>query len=336
MRIYRSVITALGGLALISTGTVALAGSCGVGGPCNTGTVVQNFGTPQYDPTLVQVHQPFGHLSSVNYRRSPSVSITRVHGVASQAGLTDAPSGFTSGCHPTTTQYCRQNAGTPVNVQLNATPQATPVVRSPIVQQSFAAPVIRSAPSVDLSKFQSRQYGSTAMTPGTAYVPTSIVNRNPADAQAVLNSGRTVAQSTVLGGQAPGFSNTFSSSVSTSNVSSVSSGPVIATPPSGVPVSSVGPDGTYWEQVSGPTMFGDTLATKVVCKRPAPRIAAPAPVRVVHPVYRVPVPVRYPVPVTCAPAKVKAPSFGGFKRGGFNPALANTSRYGGFGSRWIQ
>ena len=227
MRIYRSVMTAIGGLALISTGTVALAGSCGVGGPCNTGTVVQHFGAPQYDPTLVQVHQPFGHLSSVNYRRSPSVSITRVHGVASQAGLTDAPSGFTGGCHPTTTQYCRQNAGTPVNIQLNASPQFTPVAQP---QASFAAPVLRSAPSVDLSKYQSRQYGSTSLTPGTAYVPTSIVNRNPADAQAVLNSGRTVAQSTVLGGQAPGFTQTTNA--------------VIATPPSGVPVSSVGPDGT--------------------------------------------------------------------------------------------
>ena len=58
--------------------------------------------------------------------------------------------------------------------------------------------------------------------------------------------------------------------------------------------SNVAADGTYWEKVSGPTAFGDTVATSVICKRQVQQ-------RVVRPVVGVPVPVRVPVtvPQTC-------------------------------------
>ncbi len=330
MRIYSSVIAVLSSLTFVSTGSVAFAGGCGIGGACNPGVVVNNFGTPDFDPMSVNIHQPFGHLNSIQYRQSPNVSITRVHGIIPQAAITDAPTGFSGGCHPTSTQYCRQNVGTPVSLRLNAAP--TPQVSAPLNTR----PVVQTAPQYESSRYQSRQYGDTGLTPGTAYIPTSIVNRNPADAQAVLNSGRTVAQSLSLGGQAPNNSMISSARYSSNTISQ--SGPVIATQPSGVPASPVAPDGTYWEQVSGPTMFGNTLATKVVCKRRAPRSVV-TPVQVVRPIVRVPVPVRYPVPVSvpvgCAPAH--AASFG--------PTFASGPRFGagfgghgqiGGGSRWVQ
>jgi len=236
---------------------------------------------------------------------------------------------------------------------LNAAP--TPIVSAPapiVSAPVYSAPVTQS---YDASKYQSRQYGSTDLTPGTAYIPTSIVNRSTADAQAVLNSGRTVAQSRTLGGTAPiATSSSYNtSSYGTSGFNSVSNtsgpiiarGPVVATAPSGVPASPVGPDGTYWEQVSGPTLFGNTLATKVVCKRHAPRpVAVQQRVQVVRPIVGVPVPVRYPVPVpvTCAPAhgKLKAPVFTGRHNGFAHHAAQHTNlgqnlRYGA-ASRWIQ
>jgi len=56
--------------------------------------------------------------------------------------------------------------------------------------------------------------------------------------------------------------------------------------------SSVANDGTYWEKVSGPTSFGNTRATSVICKRKLPT-------QVVNPVIGVPVPVPVPVQAGC-------------------------------------
>jgi len=60
------------------------------------------------------------------------------------------------------------------------------------------------------------------------------------------------------------------------------------------PAQSFGPRVGQWEKVSGPTAFGDTIATSVICKRKVPT-------RTVNPVVGVPVPVRVPVAVqqTC-------------------------------------
>ena len=57
----------------------------------------------------------------------------------------------------------------------------------------------------------------------------------------------------------------------------------------GTYASQVGVDGTYWEKVSGVTMFGDTVATSVICKRKLPT-------QTVNPVVGVPYPVPTPVP----------------------------------------
>ena len=62
----------------------------------------------------------------------------------------------------------------------------------------------------------------------------------------------------------------------------------------GTYASNVGADGTYWEKTSGPTFFGDTLATQVICKRQLPT-------QVVNPVVNVPYAVPTPVATTCGP-----------------------------------
>ena len=67
--------------------------------------------------------------------------------------------------------------------------------------------------------------------------------------------------------------------------------------------SSVGQDGSYWEKVSGPTSFGSTVATSVICKRQLPS-------RVVNPVVGVPVPVPTPVQQGCATAQLPAGRYG--------------------------
>ena len=57
--------------------------------------------------------------------------------------------------------------------------------------------------------------------------------------------------------------------------------------------SRVGADGTYWEQVSGVTALGNTVATSVICKRALP-------VQTVNPQVGVPFPVPVPVADNCA------------------------------------
>jgi len=64
----------------------------------------------------------------------------------------------------------------------------------------------------------------------------------------------------------------------------------------GTYASNVGADGSYWEKVSGPTAFGDTIATQVICKRKLPT-------QVVNPVVNVPYAV--PTPVYCGPTPHK-------------------------------
>jgi len=67
--------------------------------------------------------------------------------------------------------------------------------------------------------------------------------------------------------------------------------------------SSVGHDGTYWEKVSGPTSFGNTVATSVICKRKLPT-------QVVNPVIGVPTPVPVPVQQGCETVKVPGGRYG--------------------------
>lgn len=112
----------------------------------------------------------------------------------------------------------------------------------------------------------------------------------------------------------------------------VNSGPVKTT--TGLYASAVAPDGTYWEKTSGPTVFGSTIATQVICRRQLPT-------KTVRPVVGVPtaVPVPVALPVGCVPGPHAHPS--GQMHGqlagaphGYAKKPAMGGRYGASGSRW--
>lgn len=310
------------------------------GGNCNSGNcavpvqVMPSF-APEFGPMTIRTQNPMGHLRSIDFQRAPNVSITRIHGMAPTAGLSDAPSGFTNGCHPTSTTYCRQDAGVPVQVQLNQ-PAPAPVVQySPPPAPVMAAPseprVVRIGGGYDPSKFTPRVYGDATLVPGIAHVPTSIVDRDPVRAQQVLDSGRTIPQPVVVPGTgtAPNMSmvarpapmmappmmprvHVMAPRFAAAPFMPVPvMGPMMGMGPrfgqAGAPIlqqsgpmagsfgSTVGADGTYWEKVSGPTAMGDTIATSIICKRKLPT-------RVVNPIINVPVPVPVAVPQGCETA----------------------------------
>lgn len=320
---------AVSGLGLIATSTPALAGGCGFGSTapyCNAGVTVNQGAGPSFGPMSVNIQQPMGHLRSVNYQRAPHTSITRVHGLTEPAALSDFPSNFTNGCNPTSTAYCRQDLGTPVNVEFNA-----PV--APALNIPLAPRVTQFGGGYDASKFIPRTYGDNTLTPGIAYLPSSYVNRNPADAAAVLaqnghttagyNSGPINFSAPAPSYTAPSFATpsfatpsfaapSFGTSVAAAPVaptalslaggvgaprgnylgSVVTGTTTTASSPSSNAISDVDGSGGYWEQVSGLTMFGDTVATSVVCRRQAPQQTQ----QVVSPVYGVPTPVPTAVP----------------------------------------
>ena len=82
--------------------------------------------------------------------------------------------------------------------------------------------------------------------------------------------------------------------------------------------SNVAADGTYWEKVSGPTAFGDTVASTVICKRKLQT-------RTVRPVVGVPVPVRVPVTV---PQSCQTVGHQGLRHAPHGPVAVPTGRYG--------
>ena len=331
MRIKVLTVAAVSSLSLIASAAPALAGGCMNGAPsCNVGVKVIPSAPAHFGPMTVHTAHPMGHLRQVDFQRAPNVSITRVHSMMPTASLSDAPSGFTGGCHPTSTQYCRANVGTPVSVNM----APAPVIATPYVAP--AAPVV-SAPvytgrtytgqGYDASKFAPRQYGDDTFVPGIAHVPTSYVDRSPTNAQAALNSGRAVTQPLANGGMTPAYGmdapamgrvtlpGTYSAAPAMGRVTlpgTYASGPAMgmsraviggqATAPvltqNGTYASNVGADGTYWEKTSGPTMFGNTMATQVICKRKLPT-------QVVNPVVNVPYAVPTPVP-TCGPGAYAA------------------------------
>lgn len=378
----------LGALSATVMAAPAFAGGNCANGNCGSSVQVMPGYAPQFGPMTVRTENPMGHLRSVNFQRSPNVSITRIHGMAPTAGLSDAPSGFTGGCHPTSTTYCRQSAGVPVQVEFNA---PAPVYRpAPVVQAPAAPRVVRIGGGYDPSKFAPRTYGDASLVPGIAYLPTSKVVRDPAAAQQVLDTGRTRPQDVVIPGtgtaphmgmvqtqsapygglnlpgtfnpqasfslnlpgtfqpqqrrslnlpgtfqpqqrrslnlpgtfspgqvapvqqmsnrtymaapqmRAPGLTNAQGLSLAPTRVGpsyGQPSTPVLqqSGPMAGSYGSSVAGDGTYWEKVSGPTAFGSTVATQVICKRKLPT-------QTVNPVIGVPVPVPVPVQQGCQTA----------------------------------
>jgi len=314
MRIKVSVLAALSGLSLAALSTPAFAGACGFGasGNCNVGVNVIPSEAPHFGPMTINNVNPMGHLRTIDFQRAPNVSITRIHGMAPTASLADAPSSFTGGCHPSSTQYCRANAGTPV-----APVYSAPVISAPVISAPVQTLRSWTGQGYNPSNFQPRQYGDNTFTPGIAHIPTSIVDRSPVNAQTILNSGRTVPQPVVSASNFSGSSlvtlpRTMSPSFSSA---APSFGPLPSAPVSvgnGTFASNVAPDGTYWEKTSGVTTFGNTIATQVICKRQLPRqtvnpvvnIPVPVPTRVVNPVIGVPVAVPTAVPVStpaCSP-----------------------------------
>lgn len=330
MRKVIKVSAVLGGLSLSLISSSALAGNCGYGvtGPnCAPSVVTHPAPSLNVDPMHVYANGPMGHLRTVQYLGTPSVNITRVHGTHNAPMLSDAPSGFTGGCTPESTQYCRQSA-----------PTAMPQIAQPVVQQPYIATpapqivapqpterIVAIGGGYDPSKFIPRTYGSNELTPGIAHIPTSIVDRSHANATAVLNGGMTQPQPIVSGGTVPHPSMmtgsvarsvtmppTMSRSITMPPTRSYSGGNVIGSVSNMVPMApqtnvypgSMNSNGTYYEKVSGPTTMGGMQATQVICARQAPQV------RVQSPIIGVPSPVPTPVPSVCqsVPVGPMAPS----------------------------
>lgn len=375
--LLKTTLLCVSGLGLFAASTPAHAGGCGFGvnpALCNTGVTVNPGTGPVFGPTSVNVHQPMGHLRSVNFQRAPNVSVTRVHGMMDSADLSDYPSSFSGGCHPTSTAYCRQDAGVPVNVEFNA-PQApqfgnvnfqpvmpsmpAPIVSMPAPIMTMPAPrTVAIGGGYDPSKFIPRTYGDNTFTPGTVYAPTSFINRNPADAARVLanNGYSTGSYSTGSYGQMNLSAPLMSSQLVSGSLAAPIAAPAMpaatmglsgtsmlagglpapamggmpgganylgsvvtgqtttgSAAPSANAITGVDGSGGYWEKVSGLTMFGDTVATSVVCRRQAPQTTA----QVVSPVYGIPQPIPTPVPQYIdVPYKVR----GNFMPQGCRPA----------------
>ena len=317
----KSIMGAVSVLGLLSLGGAANAGHCN-GPDCRPGISYIQGPPLQFGPVTVQDNRPMGHLRSIQFQRSPHISIMRVHSLEAGPGLSDAPVAFTGGCHPESTQYCRQDAGIPVDVELFDAPQPAATYSR---QVSIPTTYSYSSQQVDHSLFQPRQYGDAGFVPGIAHIPTSIVDRSVENADRALNSGRTIPQPYVSGGYAPrpsmmrqGIGSipaapapAYSQQVGIPETYAFQPQPQSLPAPrysagglAGAPVlqnngtygSTVGADGTYWEKVSGPTFFGDTMATQVICKRKVET-------QVVNPVVGVPVP-------TCDTAQPHAPHQG--------------------------
>jgi len=207
MRNMLKVAAIFGGLSVSLVSTSAIAGGCGYGmsGPnCAPNVVTHPGGSPGIDPMHVYSEAPMGHLRSVQFLGTPSVNITRIHGMAGAANLSDAPTSFTNSCTPESTQYCRQGgAVAPAPVMARPAPviaQPAPMIAQPA---PVAERVVYVGKGYDPSKFIPRTYGSNELTPGIAHIPTSIVDRSHANATAVLNSGRTQPQPIASGGVVP-------------------------------------------------------------------------------------------------------------------------------------
>ena len=253
-------LAALGSAGLFAA-TPAMAGGCGQGVPaenCKVPIQYMSGPAPVFDPITVYSTQPMSHLRTIQYRSAPNVSIMRVYGQGQTVGLSDFPSKFTGGCHPTSTRYCRQ-----------AAPAAAP---APAPRPA----VVTHRQTVDTSKFTPRVYGSNELVPGIAHVPTSIVDRSWENAMAALNSGRTRPQPVASGGMVPHPTQMSAPAPMAAPLS-------IATPPPMAPmpvpvvenhgvVTETISGGEYWEKVSGPQMIGGTMATQVICKRKAPDV----------------------------------------------------------------
>ncbi len=311
MRITHLASSALGGFLILGMSATAQAGNGymayeGVpGAPCNArmlhsgaalncnpGFVAHQAPVDQLAPIGSYATAPYGYLRSIEYKNTPNVNITRVYSEAPRVRLDDRPSGFTGGCRPETTGYCRKGglrapAPRPVMV-----PAPRPVVAP--------APIVRYGKGYDASKFAPRQYGSTELVRGIANIPTSIVDRSPIThidgvPQPQVRSVTTAPQLNVTVNQ-----------IAPRPVAAAPQGRVLGYVDGGsfTKVTPGRPD--YWEKVSGMTIVDGLPATKIVCRR----AGTPGKVETVNvrrPVIGVPTPIPTAVPVPVRPVCAPVP-----------------------------
>lgn len=342
MAIKTALLSIGGSVALISlmsgpalAGGPSYCGSAGAGQSqgCDTGVAYVRTPTGYSSPTTIENRTPYDYFDSVHFQRSPHVSITRIHSLAPSVGLADSPVGFTTGCHPQSTAYCR--SGHASTASQAPTPQPTYMPAPVMTAPAPTTPrVVAIGGGYDPSKFTPRIYGDPyTITPGIAYLPTTVVDRNPYRAQAVLDAGPGGVTPALTGmpigplptprPHMPRHYSTNAGTVQPRMMQApavqrpVMQAPMMMRPPmmqrpmmpqpmmqrpmmqpsiptgypgaAGAPYqmsngrygSRVGADGTYWDKVSGPTRYGNTVATQVICKRrmpqPGPTTYPPAP-----------------------------------------------------------
>lgn len=142
MRIYRLVSTAVGGVFMASISTAAFAG-CGFGVPvqnCNPNVVAHAGTVDNLSAVHTYEHVPYGHLKTFAYKNTPNVNITRLHSRAPFVSLNDRPVGFTQGCTPTSTVYCRGDQAPVRPIAYAQQPAPQPYIAPPVYTAPRPAP----------------------------------------------------------------------------------------------------------------------------------------------------------------------------------------------------
>ena len=347
MRIYSVVSAAVSGILMAGVSSVALAGSCGGGGivcnsgfnagimpyegvrsatcntrlvarampvqNCNPGVVVHPGGADPLAAVHTYANAPYGYLKTFDYKNSPNVNVMRVRSRAPMVNLNDVPTGYRGGCNPSTTGYCRAGGARPMAAPMPVMrPMLRPMPRPMIVQAPvMRAPVeVRTGQGYNPANFASRQYGSNVLTPGTAHIPTSIVDRSPITHIGGVPQQRVSSVTTVNGTYGQGYSNPR---------------PVMGMRPAPRPAMRPRMGGNvighvsggsytyrtagtpdYWEKTSGATVVDGLPATQILCRRSG-TAGTSRTVNVVRPVIGVPRPVPVAVRVPVRPVCGTAP-----------------------------
>ncbi|MEE9271878.1 MAG: hypothetical protein V3U57_01205 [Robiginitomaculum sp.] len=302
MRIYRFVSVAIGSVLMAGASSAAFAG-CYSPPNCTPRVVMHPTQMDAPAPINVYNNAPFGYLKTFEYKNTPNVNIIRI-----------------GGCSAAPSPYCSAPVMAPRPVM------PPPINVAPVVH----TPRITVGNGYNAANFAPRQYGSTDFVPGIAHIPTSIVDRSPIThiggvPQPQVRSVTTATMSRPIAPRpvivAPFAPRRVVAPVMTPRPN-IRSGVLRYVNAGSYTYQPEGGGGQYWEKTSGPTMIDGMFASKVLCRRQAPR---PAPVRVnvVRPVIGVPHPVPTPVPVVpmCAGAPMQNQGI----------APASNSRYG---SRW--
>ncbi len=118
----------------------SVGGRLATGNNCAAKIIGHVGGADVLAPINIYSRAPYGHLKSFAYKNTPNVNIMRIHSRAPRVGLNDVPTGFTSGCRPTSTVYCR-----PKLAPLPTVPSPVPVPM-PIPRSIMPRPIMAPAP----------------------------------------------------------------------------------------------------------------------------------------------------------------------------------------------